>query len=329
MNEQILQKALQTVATRRLYAKQENDRRYQEVNARIPQLAEINRQLAQTATKILDTLQSGEQVEQRLESLKRQNLEAQQLSASLLQANGYPTDYLDMHYICECCQDTGYTNGGYCECLKKLIASLGISRMNEYAQLTLASFDQFSLDYYRGKTDEQGQDCYATMYEVLRACRRYAADFSLQSPSLLFYGRTGLGKTHLSLSIASEVLSQGHEVIYDSIINLLQQVEREHFGREHSEMDTLYLLLHVDLLILDDLGTEFDTPFYISTIYNIINTRINRGLPTIINTNLDLVSIRRRYEERIVSRLFAVYECMHFVGSDIRLIKKKNSEPLI
>ncbi len=329
MNDLILQKALQTVSSRRLYAKSENDRRYKEVDARIPQLAEINRQLAQTATKILDTYQSGEHVEERLEALKRQNLEAQQLSVSLLKAHGYPADYLDMHYTCECCQDTGYANGGYCECLKKLIASFGISRMNEYAQLTLASFDQFSLDYYRGKTNEQGQDCFQTMQQILHACRRYAGEFTANSPSLLFYGRTGLGKTHLSLSIAAEVLSQGYDVIYDSIINLLQQVEREHFGRERSEMDTLYLLLHVDLLILDDLGTEFDTPFYISTIYNIINTRINRGLPTIINTNLDLMSIRRRYEERIVSRLFAVYECMHFVGSDIRLMKKKSSAPLV
>ncbi|MBQ9110654.1 MAG: ATP-binding protein [Oscillospiraceae bacterium] len=329
MNEQIFQKALQTVASRRLHAKSENDRRYREVDARIPQIAEINRQLAQTATKILDTLQSGENIAERLETLKRQNLEAQQISASLLKAHGFPEDYLDMHYTCEHCQDTGYADGGYCDCLKKLIASFGISRMNEYAQLTLASFDQFSLEYYRGKLDEQGRDCFQTMQQILQACRRYAAEFTPSSPSLLFYGRTGLGKTHLSLSIAAEVISKGYEVIYDSIINLLQQVEREHFGREHSEMDTLYLLLHVDLLILDDLGTEFDTPFYISTIYNIINTRINRGLPTIINTNLDLMSIRRRYEERIVSRLFAVYECMHFVGSDIRLMKKKNSAPLI
>jgi DNA replication protein DnaC len=201
--------------------------------------------------------------------------------------------------------------------------------MNENAQLRLSTFQQFSLDYYRGKQNEQGEECYFTMQRIYQVCRKYAAEFSTESPSLLFYGKTGLGKTHLSLAIAAEVLGNGYEVVYDSIINLLQQVEREHFGRDKSEVDTLYLLLHVDLLILDDLGTEFDSPFYVSTVYNIINTRINRGLPTIINTNLDLLSIRRRYEERIVSRLFAVYECMHFEGADIRLLKKKNSEPLI
>ncbi len=329
MNDLILQEAQRTLSSRRLYAKSENERRYREVNEKIPQIAEINRQLAQTAIKILDTVQSGVSVQERLEALKRQNIEAQNISARLLQEHGYPTDYLDLHYSCEKCQDTGYCDGRVCECMKKLIASLAINRMNEHAQLTLSRFDQFSLEFYRNKKDEDGYDCYETMQNILQACKRYASEFSSHSPSLLFYGKTGLGKTHISLSIANEVLQKGYDVIYDSIINLLQQVEREHFGREKSELDTLDLLLNVDLLILDDLGTEFDTPFYVSTIYNIINTRINRGLPTIINTNLDLVSIRRRYEERIVSRLFAVYECMHFVGSDIRLMKKKNSAPLV
>ena len=114
-----------------------------------------------------------------------------------------------------------------------------------------------------------------------------------------------------------------------SIINLLDQVEKEHFGREKSDMDTLGLLLKVDLLILDDLGTEFNTSFNLSAIYNIINTRLNRGLPTIISTNLELMDLRNRYEERIMSRLFAVYETMHFIGSDIRLLKKKESKPSI
>lgn len=328
MNEMIFNEAMRTVSNRRIRAREENERRYDEINRRIPEIAEINGQLAQTATKILDICQKGESIEKRLEALKRQNLEAQALSARLLEAAGYPADYLDMHYTCEKCQDTGYFEGVYCDCLKKLIASLGITRMNENAQLKLSTFDQFSLEYYRGKTDEQGGDCYLTMQDILRACRRFAQEFDpKESPSLLFYGRTGLGKTHLSLAIAAEVLQGGHEVIYDSVINLLQQVEREHFGREKSEVDTLSLLLSVDLLILDDLGTEFDTPFYVSTVYNIINTRLNRGLPTIINTNLDLMSIRRRYEERIVSRLFAVYECMHFIGTDIRLMKKKETGP--
>ncbi len=327
MNDMILQQALRVISQRRERATMEYEQRNKEIVHLIPEIAEINWQLAQTAMKILNILQEGETVEERLESLRRQNLEAQAISAMLLEQNGYPKDYLDIHYTCEKCQDTGYYQNQFCTCLQNTVASLSIRRMNETAQINLCDFDSFSLEYYRGKTDEQGRDCYMVMEKILGICRRYADQFDPRTaPSLLFYGRTGLGKTHLSLAIANEVIKKGYDVIYDSIINLLQQVEREHFGKEKPEVDTQHLLLHADLLILDDLGTEFDTPFYVSTIYNIINTRINRGLPTIINTNLDFPAIRRRYEERIVSRLFAIYECMQFVGSDIRLMKKKETK---
>ena len=87
------------------------------------------------------------------------------------------------------------------------------------------------------------------------------------------------------------------------------------------------MLLTVDLLILDDLGTEFETSFNTSLVYNVINTRLNRGLPTIISTNLDYQKINEKYEERIVSRLFAVYDCFEFIGEDVRILKKLENQP--
>ncbi len=329
MSQSVFEEALQKIEQRRIRAEHENDRRHEEVSRTIPQIAEVNHHLRQTASKFFETLQAGTDVQTRIEALRRQNEEAQALSTQLLVANGYPADYLDMHYTCPHCSDTGYQGSHYCDCVHKMVASVGIARMNQNAQLKLSNFDTFSLEYYRGRTTEQGEDCFRMMQSIYNYCRKYAENFSPESPSLLFYGRTGLGKTHLSLAIVTVALEKGYEVIYDSIINLLQKVEREHFGREKSEVDTLELLLNTELLVLDDLGTEFDTPFHTSTIYNIINTRINRGMPTIINTNLDYAAIRRRYEERIVSRLFAVYECLHFVGSDIRLIKKRENAPIL
>ena len=144
------------------------------------------------------------------------------------------------------------------------------------------------------------------------------------------YGKTGLGKTHLSLAVANRVLEKGYSVIYDSIINILQKIEREHFSRDHN-YETLDLVMKTDLLILDDLGTEYESQFYSSTIYNIINTRLNSGKPTIINTNLELSVIRRRYDERVVSRITGVYRCMEFKGEDVRFqlkqkeLKNKNT----
>ncbi len=323
MNEQIFQQALLNVQARRLNAKNENERRFREISQKIPEIREIQSQMALTATRIFELIQKGEAIESRLESMRQENLEAQAMIAQLLKANGYPADYLELHYHCPKCDDTGYSNGKYCECLEREIAAAAIRKMNESAQLKLATFDQFSLEYYRGRATDQGEDCFKTMQSILMTCQDYALHFTKDSPSLLFYGSTGLGKTHLSLAIAHEVMTKGYEVIYDSIINLLEQVEREHFGRgKDTNTDTLELLLSVDLLILDDLGTEFTSSFYVSAIYNIINTRLNRGLPTIISTNLEYQDILKRYDERLISRLFAVYETLHFVGDDIRLIKK-------
>ena len=325
MNEQLFQQALMTVQSRRLQAKSENDRRHQEISRKIPQIGEINSQLAQTATRLFSLMQDGKAHAEQIEQLRQENVEAQKLCTQLLTANGYPADYLELHYQCEKCSDTGYYQGKYCSCLEQEIAKAAIRKMNRSAQIELATFEQFSLDYYQGRSTPQGEDCYTVMKRILTRCRNYAAGFTPGAQSLLFYGRTGLGKTHLSLAIAHDVLAKGYDVIYDSVINLLDKVEREHFGKaKDDDADTLSLLLQVDLLILDDLGTEFTSPFYVSAIYNIINTRLNRGLPTIISTNLEISDLKNRYEERIVSRLYAVYEIMRFIGTDVRLLKKKN-----
>ena len=92
------------------------------------------------------------------------------------------------------CNDTGYYQDHYCNCLEQEIASSAIREMNRSAQLALATFDQFSLEYYRGRTSQNGEDCYAMMRRILSACQSYAAGFTEKSPSLLFYGGTGLGK---------------------------------------------------------------------------------------------------------------------------------------
>ena len=108
-----------------------------------------------------------------------------------------------------------------------------------------------------------------------------------------------------------------YSVVYDSVVNILRKIEKEHFGRSNNS-DTLSLILDCELLILDDLGTEYENAFYGSTIYNIINTRLNSNKPTIISTNLNFSGIEKRYDERVVSRLGTMYKCLEFRGVDVR-----------
>ena len=138
--------------------------------------------------------------------------------------------------------------------------------------------------------------------------------------NILFVGATGLGKTHLSLAIAKEVTAKGHFVLYGSAQNFLETLEREHFGKK--EGDTLSQLQQCDLLILDDLGAEFTSPFVAASVYNIINTRILSGRPTVVSTNLSLREIESRYTERLLSRFVGCYEVLEFLGRDVRVLKR-------
>ncbi len=323
-NSEIINKAFNEINRRRNIANAENSLHFEEIEKNVPEIFEINSQLAKTGMQIINIIRSGENVSEKIEELKSKNLQAQKMIRELLLQRGYPEDFLEVKYFCEKCSDTGYVGNEKCSCFKNLIASMNAEEMNKRSHINLCSFNTFDLSMYRGNDPAETEKCRNIMSKVFSYCRDYADNFTTASDNILMSGRTGLGKTHLSLSIANEVLKKGYNVLYDSVLNYLNQIENEHFGRDTSGRNTLEQLMSADLLILDDLGAEYDKPFYVSTIYNIINTRINRRLPTIISTNLDDREMLKKYEERIVSRLLAIYKSFDFVGKDIRLIKRRS-----
>ncbi|MBP5459595.1 MAG: ATP-binding protein, partial [Clostridia bacterium] len=168
---------------------------------------------------------------------------------------------------------------------------------------------------------ETGVDVYNRMAQIYSYCEAYAEDFSLSSPSLILYGNTGLGKTHLSLAIAGKAIEKGFNVVYGSAHNLLSEIEKEHFGRLKTDDSPEDNVLNADLLILDDLGAEFGTSFTVSMVYNIINTRLLKGLPTIISTNLWYDEISDKYGNRVYSRIIGNYTPLEFAGRDVRQLK--------
>ncbi len=314
MSNAIFDEAMRIIGDSRKRAERISEERKAEVEEKITGLKELNNKLSSTVCELTKVIISkSDDAESQIEKIKRTNIETQNMRNELLTSNGYPADYLMPQYSCKKCSDTGFVDGKRCDCLEKLVEKLKIDKLNENSSISMYSFADFKTSYYEGKAAE-------TMTKILGFCQRYAANFSKQSESLFMCGETGLGKTHLSLSIAKEVIARGYNVAYDSIINYLNEIEREHFGK--SDNDTLSAITSVDLLILDDLGAEFNSPFYNSTVYNIINTRINKRLPTIISSNLTSDAVAERYDDRIASRIFGEYTYLRFVGDDVRQIKK-------
>ncbi|MBQ8623535.1 MAG: ATP-binding protein [Oscillospiraceae bacterium] len=292
-----------------------------------PEIYCVYTNILSTKTKLANVIFSKkDDIKAEIERIKDENLEMQSKLKALLISFGYSPDYLDVKYTCPKCSDTGTSNGNRCECVTALLDKYSVYELNKQCKIKLHTFAEFNLDYYPESVTYKGNVINAKekMMQNLKFCIDYTNNFSLDSPGLLLLGETGLGKTFLSSCIACEVLKKGYSVAFDSIQNYLRDIEKEHFGR--SQGDTLETLLNADLVILDDLGSEFSSSFNSASIYNIINSRANMGKPTVVSTNLSLEDLQARYDDRIISRLLGMYLTLRFIGSDIRLIKRKNGE---
>ena len=316
---EIYQQAMQTIARRRADAELTAQRRRAQTEAQIPALRELNAQIARAGLDAVKAIGMKENADGYIAALSRNSLDAQAKRKTLLLEAGYPEDYLSVPYTCKACSDTGFCDGIRCACVDTLLKNLAYSALCSDFPLDKCTFDTFNLALYSKRTDTTtGAVPYERMQRILNYCKEYAAAFTADAPSLFFYGETGLGKTHLSLAIAGEVVQKGFGVIYGSAQNLLDQMEREHFkGGSEGVSESI---LKCDLLILDDLGAEFSTAFTIAAVYNVINTRLQSGLPVVISTNLTVKELEKRYTRRITSRIFGSYKTFGFCGTDIRQV---------
>ena len=288
-----------------------------------PRYEELTRELSRTCAGLAVAIMKKDGSVD-IEECRRRNLAIQEEMASLLRQHGHDRDWLKPQYNCPTCQDTGVTDDRMCTCLQDAMRAIAYEQLNAETPLALSTFETFSLRHYSDEISEGSHISPRRAIEITyEKCRRYAAEFSLKSPSLLLQGGVGLGKTHLSLAIAGEVINKGFGVVYGSVNNLFSRIEDEHFGRASRNRNTREMLCSSDLLILDDLGAEFTTQFTVSVLYDIINTRLLRGRPTIISTNLEMPGLEEKYTTRIVSRITGSYQRFRFSGKDIRLVLRK------
>ena len=305
--------------------------RKEEIRRVVPQIAQIEQELATTAAAVTRAvIAAPHNTQEHIMRLRDQNLELQRRRRALLKENGYPEDYLTDQYACSVCRDTGYIGSKMCDCLKELLKKEAYARLGEVSRYKVCRFDNFSLEYYPNIPEQDGVVPYKRMSQILEFCRRYADTFTQQSESVLMLGKTGLGKTHLSLAIAAAVTEKGYGVVYSPVQKLIDRLEMGKFSRDTESReqysDHMEYVLGCDLLVLDDLGTEFYTQFSGSVLYNVINSRMAENRPTILNTNMELVQIEEKYSQRMVSRLVCGYKVLKFYGKDIRFIRKNQEK---
>lgn len=318
-NQDIFRRIKDEYAARRTRAEAEAENRRLVLYANSPEATEIDRALGRTSMRLFEIACRPNSPEKTrdLDALREENLSLQQARQDLLRHLGLPSDETEPRYACKACRDTGYTDDGrMCPCFKKAL-TMEAFRCGGIGHLAdKQSFENFSLAYYQGEDREQ-------MQRNLTAARDYAETFLPgRSGNLLMIGHTGLGKTHLSTAIARRVIERGFDVRYESAQNIISAYEHDRFHSGRGEADfQADPYERCELLVMDDLGTEFQTSFSVSCLYNLINTRLNRGLPTVISSNLSPADIRARYDDRIASRLLGHFRPLVFRGADVRYQK--------
>lgn len=316
-------KAKEALEQRKTEAEKNQQMRRSVAITQCPELLSIEKDLASFSAEVIKCIGYGKDSTKQIESIAEKSLNAQKKKAEILKENGFPEDYLKTDYHCKICNDTGYHEGYMCSCYKELILETARKELCSTALLDESTFDKFNLNYYSNKVDTNiNMSPRYHMTNVFNMCRKYANEFTRESKGLFFYGKTGLGKTHLSLAIADVAVRKGYNVIYTPVEKAMHQLEKEHFSRTNKDEESILEdFTSCDLLILDDLGAEFSTSFTVSQIYNIINSRLIDSKPTIISTNLGLEDIEKTYSQRVLSRIIGSLKPVYFFGEDIRQIK--------
>ena len=297
-----------------------------------PRLQEIETSLANSSIEkakllLLNSQDGIKALELKINRLKNEK-------KNIFKSLGIDNKYFEPNFECKTCNDTGYITQNFqttmCTCLKQRLFDLEFNTFNVY-NMQNQTFDNFKSTYYSNNVDKEKYNSNISPREnmklILNICKNFINNFNNPNEkNLLFTGNSGLGKTFLSNCIANELLKRGKTVLYQTAPVMIDSIINYRLGKSNSNINIYNHLLTVDLLIIDDLGTENMNSMKFAELFTIINSRLlpqnDKNTKTIISTNLDLQNLSNLYGERIISRFVGNYNICYFFGDDIRFIKK-------
>ena len=322
---------------KRMQAIYDAEKRKTELYEKEPRLQKIDDELSKEAINISKKMISSKD-SNLLNELNNKIKDLKEEKEKILISLGKDNSYLKPTFECKDCNDTGYITNSYesvlCHCLKQKLFDIEYNKSN-ISNLEKDNFEHFSLDIFSNEVNENLYHSKLSprknMEFIYNLSQNFIKNFDDENEkNLLFTGNTGLGKTFLSSCIAKEILKKGKTVLYQTAPVMLDTIMDYRFGKGNTSKNIYDNLLNVDLLIIDDLGTECINNMKFSELFNIINSRLlnsnNKITKTIISTNLNLDNLFSTYDERIVSRLVGNYNICHFFGEDLRFKNKQKAE---
>ena len=298
----------------------EAHRRYlekrEEIFRKLPELEELEEKVRAFSLSVAGEMQQGNR--EGLLRLKEEIGKLHKEKKALLEGAGYKIqDLEEEEHFCPLCQDTGYVDGKKCQCFLKLQGELLYRQSRMGAVLERENFSKFQLERFDNK-EKLGQCGNKTLREYIKEIRDYLTNYCEEYPknnrSILFTGSTGTGKTYFLHSIAKALLDRGVSVLYFTATGLF-----EYFSKRMREEDGEDYIEEVDVILIDDLGTEFSNSFTTSRFFALLNQRILDRKTMLISTNLNFKELREMYSDRVVSRFMSDYEIIPLYGKDQRL----------
>ena len=302
-----------------------------------PRLAEIENELSSNSIKASKAILMSNKKEQAslLSELKKKNASLIKEKNAFLKNLSKENDYLNPHFDCKLCKDTGYISkdgtSTLCSCIKQRIFDIAYNKSN-MGNLERENFSNFNIRIFSDKPNPEVYKSDLSPKENIKIVKDAVVSFinNFENPeekNLILFGNTGVGKTFLINCIANEILKSGKTVLYQTAPVMFDAINNAKFEKENAKFDLYQNILDVDLLIIDDLGTEKITDTKITELFTIINTRLlnqnHKITKTIISTNLTLNEIEKDYQQRILSRLVGSYKFYRLFGEDLRLKKAR------
>lgn len=293
-------------------------KRREEIKNKYPEILELDTTIQKLCLNLSMAALKGIKDPNELNNIKEEITDLRAKKYEMLVSHGYNPEYLNLHYNCSKCKDTGFIGIEKCSCFKSKLIKLYYKDSELEEAVKTNNFKNFNINLYPNhKLTDERYTPRKNIEDILEYITgEYLPNFKNNNTNVLFYGNSGTGKTFLSWCIAKELLDKGFLVVYKTADDLLRALKDIKFN---NDSDLENLLINCDLLIIDDLGSEQITDFSSTELFTLINKKILKNKKMLISTNLSLPLISKRYSERISSRIIGEFKLFKFFAEDIRI----------
>ena len=306
-----------------------SQKRKEKIYKKIPRLEEIDEEINKISINKTKSILISQLTNSLNTEFENELLKLKKEKEEILKKENIDESYFKPNYECDKCKDTGYITypdkkTEMCNCLKQKLINISYNKSN-LSNLQKENFKNFNFNKFSNEINIGKYNMNISPRENIKNIKMASENFiknfnNPETKNLFFTGNTGLGKTYMTNCIANEILKQGKTVLYQTAPVLLENIIDNKFNKykTNNTNDFNNQVLNVDLLIIDDLGTECINNMKLSELFTILNSRSLNLNNKITKTIEKIFSV---YEERIGSRIAGFYDIYYFFGDDLRLMK--------